>query len=92
MKDFSIKLDTLKLKRKQEIALKSLAQGNKTKQNKTKNHVLNRKPLAQALRLTINKWDLIKLKTFGEAKSTLSFAQSGRIQKGKIFIMHLIES
>ena len=37
MKDFSIKLDTLKLKRKQEIALKSLAQGNKTKQNKTKN-------------------------------------------------------
>ena len=45
---------------KVEITLKSLAQ----------EYFLNRTPVAQALRITINKWDLKKLKSFYTAKDT----------------------
>ena len=33
---------------------------------------LNRTPIAQALRSTINKWDLMKLKSFCKAKDTVN--------------------
>jgi hypothetical protein len=33
---------------------------------------LNRTPTAQTLRSTINKWDLIKLKSFCTAKNTIN--------------------
>jgi hypothetical protein len=33
---------------------------------------LNRTPMAYALRSTIDKWDLIKLKSFCKAKDTIS--------------------
>jgi hypothetical protein len=36
----------------------------------TGGNVLNRIPMAQALRSTIDKWDLMKLKSFCKAKAT----------------------
>ena len=35
-------------------------------------HFLNRTPAAQRLRETINKWDLLKLKSFCKAKDTVN--------------------
>jgi hypothetical protein len=36
----------------------------------TEDNFLNRTPIAQALRSTIDKWDLMKLQTFCKAKDT----------------------
>jgi hypothetical protein len=38
----------------------------------TGENFLNRTPIAQALRSTIDKWDLIKLKSFCKAKDTVN--------------------
>ena len=38
----------------------------------TEDHFLNRTPIAQALRATINKWDLWKLRSFCKAKDTVN--------------------
>jgi len=38
----------------------------------TGDNVLNRTPRAQALRSTIDKWDLMKLKSFCKAKNTVN--------------------
>ena len=38
----------------------------------TGNHFLNRTPAAQTLRETINKWDLLKLKTFCKARDMIN--------------------
>ena len=38
----------------------------------TGNHFLNRSPAAQTLRETINKWDLLKLKTFCKARDMIN--------------------
>ena len=38
----------------------------------TGNHFLNITPVAQTLRETINKWDLLKLKSFCKAKDTVN--------------------
>ena len=35
-------------------------------------NILNRTPMAYALRLTIDKWDLIKLQSFCKAKDTVN--------------------
>jgi hypothetical protein len=46
---------------------------------------LNRTPIAQALRSTINKWDLIKLKSFGEAKDNVNGTEWQPTDWEKIF-------
>jgi hypothetical protein len=46
---------------------------------------LNRIPLAQTLRLTINKWDLIKLKSFSRAKETVIQTKQPPTELEKIF-------
>jgi hypothetical protein len=38
----------------------------------TGENFLNRTPMAYALRSTIEKWDLIKLKSFSKAKNTIN--------------------
>jgi hypothetical protein len=38
----------------------------------TGNNFLNRKPTTQALRSTVNKWDLMKLKSFCKSKGTIN--------------------
>ena len=38
----------------------------------TRENFLNRTPVAQALRSTIDKWDLIKLKSLSEANDTVN--------------------
>ena len=49
----------------------------------TGNHFLNRTPAAQTLRETINKWDLLKLKSFCKAKDTVNKTKQGSLQNGK---------
>ena len=46
---------------------------------------LNRTPMAQALRSTINKWDLMKLKHFCKAKNTVNTTKWLPTDWGKIF-------
>ena len=41
----------------------------------TRNNFLNRTQLAQALRSTIDKWDLMRLRSFYEAKDTANEAK-----------------
>ena len=45
----------------------------------TGKHFLNRTPAAQTLRDTINKWDLLKLKSFCKAKDTVNKTKSEKI-------------
>jgi hypothetical protein len=62
IKDLHIKPDTLKLVEKKV--------GKSTKYLGTGENFLNRTAVAYALRSTIGKWDLIKLKSFCKAKDT----------------------
>ena len=48
----------------------------------TEDNFLDRTPIAQALQLTIKKWDLMKLKRFYKAK-TPSIRQNSSLQNGK---------
>jgi hypothetical protein len=64
IKDLHIKSVTLNLvEDKVEKSLKHII---------TRGNFLNRTPMAQALRLTIDKWDLIKLKSFCKPKDTVN--------------------
>jgi hypothetical protein len=49
--------------------------GNTLKHNGTVDNSLNRVPVAQALRSTINKWDFIQLKSLYTAKDTVNRAK-----------------
>jgi hypothetical protein len=53
---------------------------------------LNKTPMTQALRSTIVKWDLMKLKTLYKAKD-IANRKNGNLQIGKrsLPILHLIE-
>ena len=63
IKDLNIKPDTLnQLEKKVGNSLELIGTGD---------NFLNRTPTAQALRATINKWDLMKLKSFCKAKDTV---------------------
>jgi len=63
MKDLHIKPDILNLiEEKMGKSLKHIGTGE---------NFLNRTPMAQALRSTIDKWNLIKLKGFFKAKDTV---------------------
>jgi hypothetical protein len=46
----------------------------------TGGNFLNRPPMAQALISTIDKWDLMKLKSFCKAKGTALIGQIGNLQ------------
>jgi hypothetical protein len=46
---------------------------------------LNRTPMAQALRSTINKWDLMRLKIFCKAKDTVNRTKQQATDWEKIF-------
>jgi hypothetical protein len=64
IKDLHIKPDTLNLiEEKVRNNLKCID---------TKEFFLNRTPMAQALKSTIDKWDLMKLKNFSKAKDTIN--------------------
>jgi hypothetical protein len=64
IKDLNTKSETLNMI-EEEV-------GNSIKCISTEDSFLNRTPIMQALRLTTNKWDLIKLKIFWKAKDTLN--------------------
>jgi hypothetical protein len=64
IKHLNIKLETLNLiEEKVGNSLKHIGTGHK---------FLNRTPMAQALRSTIDKWDLMELKSFYKTKDTIS--------------------
>ena len=46
---------------------------------------LNRTPIAQSLRSTTNKWDLVKLKVFCKAKDTVIWTKQHPVKWEKIF-------
>ena len=74
LKDLNIKQDTLNLMEKKV--------GNSLECIGTGDNFLNRTPVTQALRSTINKWDLMKLKSLCKAKDTVN-GQNGSLQTGK---------
>ena len=51
----------------------------------TEDHLLNITPVAQTLRGTINKWNLLKLRSFTEAKDTVNKIKRQPIEWEKIF-------
>jgi hypothetical protein len=63
IKDLNIKPDTLNLIEKKV--------GNTLEHIGTGNNFLNRTPMAQALRSTVDKWDLMKLQSFCKARDTV---------------------
>ena len=64
VKDPNIKPETLNLiEEKVRNSLELIGTGE---------NFLNRTPMAQALRHTIDKWDLMKLKNFSKAKDTVN--------------------
>lgn len=64
IKDLNINPDTLNLLEDKV--------GNTLELIGTGDHFLNITPVAQTLRLTINKWDLLKLRSFCKAKDTVN--------------------
>ena len=77
IKDSNINPDTLKLvEEKMENSLKCIG---------TVEYLLNRTSIAQALRLTINKWDLRKLKSFCKEKDTIKRTKWQPTEWEKIF-------
>ena len=64
MKDLNIKPATLNLIEEKV--------GSTLERIDTGNYFLNRTPAAQTLRETINKWDLLKLKSFCKAKDMVN--------------------
>jgi hypothetical protein len=84
IKDIHIKPDTLNIiKEKLGKKLKHIDKGE---------NFLNRKPMAYALRATIDKWDLIKLKA-SERQRTLSIGQNSNPQIRRRYLptLHRIE-
>jgi hypothetical protein len=83
IKDLNIKLDTLNLVgKKVENCLEHIG---------TRENFLNRTPVAQALRSTIDKWDLMKLKS-SMAKDTVTRSKQQPTDWKKLFTtLHLTE-
>jgi hypothetical protein len=59
--------------------------GNSLKNMGTGEIFLNRITMTYALRLTIDKWDLIKLQSFCKAKDTVNRTKKSNNRVGKIF-------
>ena len=51
----------------------------------TGDHFLNITPVAQTVRATINKWDLVKLRSFCKAKETVTKTKCQPTEWEKIF-------
>ena len=51
----------------------------------TEDNLLNRRPMVEALRSTINEWDLIKLKSFSKAKDIVNSTKEQPREWEKIF-------
>jgi hypothetical protein len=85
IKNLHIKLDTLNLIEKKV--------GKSLEHMGTGEIFLNRTPMAHALRSTIDKWDLIKLKSFCKAKDTVNRIKWQPTDWEKIFTLtlHLIK-
>ena len=49
----------------------------------TRDHFLTITPVAKTLRATINKWDLLKLRSFCKAKDTVNKTKKGSLLNGK---------
>jgi hypothetical protein len=82
IKDLNIKPDTLNLiEEKVEKSLKRIGTGE---------HFLNKIPVAQVLRSTIDNWDLMKLKSFCKAKNTVNWTKQQPTDGEKIFINRII--
>ena len=77
IKDLNIKPATLNL-REEKV-------GNTLERIGTGNHFLNRTPAAQTLRETINKWDLLKLKSFCKANDAVNKTKQQPTEWEKIF-------
>ena len=77
IKDLNIKPDTLNLiEEKVGKSLELIGTGG---------NFLNRTPMTHALRSTIDKWDLMKLKSFCKAKPTINKTKQQSTEWGKIF-------
>ena len=77
IKDLYIKPDTLNLTEEKV--------GNSFEYTNTGDNFLNRTTMAQALRSTTNKWDLMKLKSFCKAQDTANRTTQQTTDWEKIF-------
>ena len=77
IKDLNIKLTTLNpIEEKVGGSLECMGTGD---------HLLNITPVAQTLRATINKWNLLKLRSFCKAKNTINKTKRQPTEWEKIF-------
>ena len=84
IKDFNIEPDT-DIEEKVRNSLELIGRGK---------NFLNRKLLAQTRKSAIDKWDLMKLRSFGKAMDTIHRAKGQPKEWEKIFlkpILHLVE-
>ena len=81
IKDLNIKPNTLNLI-EQKV-------GNSLELTGRGDNFLNRTPMAQALRSTIDKWDLMKLKSFCKAKDTVN--RTKQSEKASSSTLHLTD-
>jgi hypothetical protein len=78
IKELHIKQETLKLiEEKVGKSLEDMGTGKK---------FLNRTAMACAIKLIIDKWDIIKLQSFCKAKDTVNKTKSPPTDRGRIFI------
>jgi hypothetical protein len=84
IKEFNIKLDTLNIiEEKEEKCLECIGIGD---------NFLSRASMTQALRTTIDKWDIMALQNFCEAKDTVNKTKLQSTNRKRILLtLHLIE-
>ena len=83
IKELHIKPETLKfIEEKVEKSLEDMGTGER---------FLNKTPMACAVRSRIEKWDLIKLKSFCKAKDTVIMIKSSAIGKRSSLTLHLTD-
>jgi hypothetical protein len=67
--------------------------GNRLEHITTGENFLNRTPMVPALKLRINKWDLVKLKSFYKSKVIISRTNSSlQIGKRDLLTLHTTET
>ena len=84
MNDFHIKPGTLKVKEEKTCVIEHIFTGE---------NYLNRTPIAYALRSSIDKWNLLKLKSFLKAKDSVNRTkQQPADWENNLVILHLKEA
>ena len=58
----------------------------------TGDNFLNRTPMAQGLRSTTDKWELLKLKNFCKAKNTIKMNFKGINYRMQIFTVQMVQA